>query len=121
MENQNNTGMTQVVIENIFMFKDGGIAVGCNLLSGTVKEGDKLYYTDCTGREGFEVNVVGVAIPGKGNAASVSYGEEPSNRVMLKVSGCKIENLHMVVCKTRIEENIYGSFLKRERKRHGKK
>ena len=108
MENQNNTGMTQVVIENIFMFKDGGIAVGCNLLSGTVKEGDKLYYTDCTGREGFEVNVVGVAIPGKGNAASVSYGEEPSNRVMLKVSGCKIENLHTGhLMKSEPEEVIY--------------
>ena len=82
MENQNNTGsqQTQAVIENIFLFKDGTIAIGCNLLSGTIKEGDKLYYSDCTGREGFPVTISGVMVPGKGAIPSISAGDENRKR-----------------------------------------
>ena len=96
MENQNNTGsqQTQAVIENIFLFKDGTIAIGCNLLSGTIKEGDKLYYSDCTGREGFPVTISGVMVPGKGAIPSISAGDENSKRAMLRITDCSVEKIH---------------------------
>ena len=77
MENQDRTAgeFCQAVIENVFLLKDGSIVAGCNLLSGTVKTGDRLYYVDCIGRECFPLTVAGIALPKKGAVSVISAGD----------------------------------------------
>lgn len=96
MENQNRTAgeFCQAVIENIFLLKDGSVVAGCNLLSGTVKAGDRLYYVDCVGRECFPLTVSGIALPKKGGVPSISAGEEHAAHAALRVSDCDIRKLH---------------------------
>ncbi|MBQ7838981.1 MAG: suppressor of fused domain protein [Lachnospiraceae bacterium] len=96
MENQNSNGknISQAIIENVFILKDGSLIAGSNLISGTIKPGDKLYYNDCTGREGIEVTVAGLALPGKGGVSSISAGDELSNRLAIKIMGCRPDQLH---------------------------
>lgn len=96
MENQNQTAgaMCQAIIENVFLLKDGSVVAGCNLLSGTVKAGDRLYYVDCVGRQCFPVTVSGIAVPQKGGVGRITAGEEHSSHAAFRISDCTIDKLH---------------------------
>lgn len=97
MENQNGTGsaLCQAVIENIFLLKDRSIALGCWLLSGAVRTGDKLFYVDGVGRKCFPVTVTGIMIPGRGEVKELAFGGENGNRGMLRIANCAVTELHV--------------------------
>lgn len=105
MENQ---VISQAVIESIFLFKDGSQAAGCYLLSGTVREGDRLYCMDGAGRLCFPLKVTGIALQGKGTISSITAGSDKGNRVVLRVDDCKIEDLHIgYLLQSEPEEVLY--------------
>lgn len=97
MGNQDNSAgvLCQAIIESVMLLKDGNIVAGCNLLSGTVKEGDRLFYIDGVGRQCFPVTVAGIVIPQKGAAPSVTAGGENGSRAAFRMLGCKITDLHV--------------------------
>lgn len=96
MGDQNNTsgGLCQAIIENVFLLKDGSVVAGCNLTTGTVKTGDRLYYVDCVGRQCFPLTVSGIAVPQKGGVNSISAGEEHSSHAAFRIADCTIDKLH---------------------------
>lgn len=94
MENRTQAEQCQAIIEDVFLLKDGNIVAGCNLTSGTIREGDRLYYVDCIGRECFPVTIAGLALPQKGGISSLTAVEGQANRVACRLEGCKIEKLH---------------------------
>ncbi|MDO4332989.1 MAG: suppressor of fused domain protein [Eubacteriales bacterium] len=97
MKNPDNPSgvLCQAIIESVMLLKDGSIVAGCNLLSGTVKEGDKLFCIDGVGRQCVPVTVAGIVIPQKGVAASITAGQEKGNRAAFKMTECKITDLHV--------------------------
>lgn len=110
MENQNNGEgvLCQAIIENVFLLKDGSVVAGCNLLSGTVRAGDQLYYVDCVGRQCFPLTVSGIAVPQKGGVNSITAGEEHSSHAAFRIADCKIEKLHAGhILQSKPEEILY--------------
>lgn len=96
MENRNTDhSFCQAIIESVILLKDNSIVAGCNLLSGAVRTGDRLYYADGVGRKCFPVTVAGVAVPGKGALESIKAGDEGSGRAAFRMAGCKITDLHV--------------------------
>lgn len=91
MENQN---ISQAIIENVFLMKDGSIVAGCYLLTGTIRKGDRLYCVDGAGRQCFPVTVAGIAMQGAGEIVSVTANEKGGTRAALRVGDCKIMDLH---------------------------
>lgn len=92
MENQS---ISQAIIENVFLLKDGSIVAGCYLLSGTVREGDQLYCVDGAGRLCLPVKVSGIVLQGKGGITSISASEKGGTRAAFRMADCKITDLHI--------------------------
>lgn len=96
MENNTGTsaGLTQAVIENILLLKDGSLVAGCYLLSGSVKEGARLYYTDGIGRQCFPLTISGIVIPGKGGVPEAAAGEKGVH-LAFRIADVTIDKLHV--------------------------
>lgn len=90
-----NTNVSQAVIENILLLKDGSVVAGCYLLAGTIKEKDRLYCVDGAGRLCFPVTVDSIAVQGKGGISSVSAGKDGVNRAALRIKDCAVSDLHI--------------------------
>ena len=90
-----NRDISQAVIENILLLKDGSIVAGCCLLAGTIKEKDRLYCVDGAGRLCFPVTVADIAVQGKGSMAAVSAGGDGISRAALHIRDCAVGNLHI--------------------------
>ena len=99
--------MTQAIIENIIMFKDGVPGAGCFLTEGTVRTGDTLYYVDSMGKNRFAVIVRGIILP-PNTAVESAAADGQKQHVILQLEGCSAQMLHVgYMLQSEREEEYY--------------
>lgn len=85
--------LSQAIIDNVFFLKDGSMVAACSLVTGTIREKDRLYCIDGVGRVCVPVQVSGIAVPEKGGVSSISAGGENGRHAALRITGCTPDKL----------------------------
>lgn len=97
----------QAIIENIMVFKDGGVGAGCFIKEGCVNVGDSLYFVDSMGKNRFAVAVRGILIP-PSTPVNEASADGNKTHVILRLEGCSGAMLHVgYVLQSEREEEYY--------------